>query len=204
MNRARQRGFTLIEILVASTIMVVMSMLAFWTVSEARDKVEISESHLDRLRDVQKAVHLIVSDFRTAAPRPVRELLGDGMRASMLRDLNSTNLVELSHGGWPNGAGNPRGTVQRVLYRLEDRTLVREHWIVTDATLANPPVKRELLKDVESVELRYMNNAREWVAEWPPIGSASELGFRMRPMAVEIVITLSDYDKIRRVVEVPG
>ncbi len=204
MNRHSQRGFTLLEILIASVIMVVMSVLAYRTVAEARAEVEMSESHLDRLRDVQKAMHLLVTDFRTAAPRPVREMLGDGYRASLLRDLNSVNLVELSHGGWPNGAGSPRGTVQRVLYRLEDQTLIREHWNVTDATLANAPVKRELLKEVENVEIRYLNNGREWVAEWPPIGSASDLGFRMRPLAVEIEITLSDYGKLRRVVEVPG
>lgn len=204
MTRNSQCGFTLLEILIASVIMVVMSVLAYRTVAEARAEVEMSESHLDRLRDVQKAVHLMVTDFRTASNRPVREQLGDGYRSAMLRDLNSVNLVELSHGGWPNGAGSPRGTVQRVLYRLEDRTLIREHWTVTDATLATPPVKRELLKDVESVELRYLNNGREWVAEWPPLGNDNEVGVRMRPMAVEILITLTDYGKLRRVVEVPG
>lgn len=204
MNRRLQCGFTLLEILIASVIMVVMSMLAYRTVAEARAEVEMSKSHLDRLRDVQKAVHLMVTDFRTTAPRPVREMLGDGYRASLLRDQNSVNLVELSHSGWPNGAGSPRGTVQRVRYRLEDRMLIREHWNVTDATLANPPVERELLKDVEDVQIRYLNNGREWVAEWPPIGSASQLGFRMRPLAVEIEITLTDYGKLRRVVEVPG
>lgn len=204
MRRRAQRGFTLLEILIASVIMVVMSVLAYRTVSEARAGVEMSEAHLDRLREVQKAMHLMVTDFRTTAPRPVREMLGDGHRASILRDANSANLVELSHGGWPNGAGNPRGTVQRVQYRLEDRTLIREHWNVTDATFANPPVRRDLLKEVDGVEIRYMNNGREWVSEWPPIGSASQLGSRMRPMAVEIVITLSDFGKLRRVVEVPG
>lgn len=204
MSRAKQRGFTLLEILIATVIMVIMSVLAYRTVREARAGVEITESHLDRLRDVQKALHLMVTDFRTAAPRPVREMFGDGFRASVLRDLNSTNLTELSHGGWPNGAGNPRGTVQRVVYRLEDRTLIREHWIVTDATLATPPVRRELLKDVENVEIRYMDSGRQWIAEWPPLGGDSDQGLRMRPMAVEIVIKLTDYGELRRVVEVPG
>jgi general secretion pathway protein J len=204
MDRSSQRGFTLLEILIASVIMVIMSVLAYRTVAAARADVEMSESHLDRLRDVQKAVHLMVTDFRTASNRPVREMLGDGHRASLLRDANSINLVELSHGGWPNGAGSPRGTVQRVLYRLEDRMLIREHWNVTDPTLANLPVKRELLKDVESVEIRYLDNGREWVSEWPPLGSAAAPGFSIRPMAVEIVITLTDYGKLRRLVEVPG
>jgi general secretion pathway protein J len=198
-----QRGFTLLEILVASAIMVIMSVLAYRTVGEARKGVEASEAHLDRLREVQRAIHLMVTDFRTAAPRPVRETIGDGFRAALLRDPNSVALIELSHGGWPNGAGTPRGTVQRVSYRLEERNLIREHWNVTDATLANPPVRRDLLTNVDSVEIRYMNNGREWVAEWPPLGSADD-GFRMRPLAVEIRIDLSDYGEIRRLVEVSG
>jgi len=202
--RSSQRGFTLFEIVIASFIMVIMSVGAYRAVAEARANVEISKSHLDRLREVQKGVHLMVTDFRTAAPRPVREMLGDGYRGSLVRDSNTASLVELTHGGWPNGAGNPRGTMQRVQYRLEDRTLIREHWNVTDATLANVPVRRELLTNVEDIAIRYMDNGRNWVTEWPPIGSASEIGSRMRPMAVEIVITLPDYGQLRRVVEVPG
>jgi general secretion pathway protein J len=202
--RGRQGGFTLLEILVATVIMVIMAVLAYRTVGEARVEVEMAEGHLDRLREVQRAMHLLTGDFRTAAPRPVRESIGDGYRAALMRDPNSIALVELTHAGWPNGAGLPRGTVQRVSYRLEERKLIREHWNVTDATLATPPIARELLQDVDSVEIRYMNNGREWVAEWPPAGSAADLAFRLRPLAVEITIVLADYGELRRLVEVPG
>ena len=85
-------------------------------------------------------------------------------------------LVELSHGGWPNGAGTPRGTVQRVVYRLEEGKLFREHWTVMDATLATPPVRRELLDRVERVDIRYLTNGREWIAEWPPFNNTGDLG----------------------------
>jgi general secretion pathway protein J len=202
--RSRQRGFTLLEILVATVIMVIMAVLAYRTVGEARVEVEMAESHLDRLREVQRAIHLLASDFRTIAPRPVRETIGDGYRAALMRDPNSAALIEFSRAGWPNGAGMPRGTVQRVSYRLEERKLIREHWNVTDATLASPPVTRELLQEVESVTVRYMNNGREWVAEWPPVGSPAELGSRMRPLAVEVTIVLADYGELRRIIEVPG
>jgi general secretion pathway protein J len=202
--RGRQRGFTLLEILVATFIMVIMAVLAYRTVGEARVEVEMAEGHLDRLREVQRAMHLLASDFRTIAPRPVRETIGDGYRAALMRDPNSAALLEFSHAGWPNGAGMPRGTVQRVSYRLEERKLIREHQNVTDATQASPPVTRELLRDVESVEIRYMNSGREWVTEWPPAGSAADLASRLRPLAVEVTIVLADYGKLRRLIEVPG
>ncbi len=202
--RNRNRGFTLLEILVAVAILAIMSVMAYRGVSEARVSVENAGGHMDRLREVQRAMYLLTGDFRTLVPRPIREPIGDGFRAALRRDPNAVTLVELSHGGWPNGAGTPRGTVQRVSYRLEERTLIREYWNVTDPTLANVPVARRLLNQVERIEIRYMNAGREWVTQWPPLGSPGDTGLRSRPMAVEITIVLTDYGELNRLIEVAG
>jgi len=204
MTPRRQLGFTLIEVLVASVILAIMGVMAFRGVTEARVAVVNSESHLDRLREVQRAMQVVVTDFRTLTRRPVREPIGDGMRASLLRDPNGVSLVELSRAGWPNGAGTPRGTDQRVLYRLEDGKLIRVHWTAMDATLATEPVTRELLTGVESVRIRYLNSGREWIEEWPQLNSTSTLAFFSRPVAVEFTIVLADWGEIRRIVEVAG
>ena len=202
--RQRSRGFTLLEILVSVAILSIMSVMAYRSVNSARIAVESTGSHMDRLREVQRAMNLITGDFRTLAPRPIREPIGDGFRAALRRDPNGVSLVELSHGGWPNGAGTPRGTVQRVSYRLEQQALIREYWNVTDPTLANPPVTRKLLTQVESISIRYLNSGRQWVEQWPPLGSTGDIGFRSRPMAVEVTIVLTDYGEIKRLIEVPG
>jgi general secretion pathway protein J len=189
---------------VATVILAVMGLMAYRAVSEAQVAVSAADGHMDRLRQTQRAVHLLVTDFRTLANRPVRETIGDGFRAALLRDPNGINVVELSHAGWPNGAGTPRGTVQRVVYRLEDGKLIREHWTVADPTLATPPVKREILDHVERIEIRYMNSSREWIAEWPPFNNTRDFDLTDRPLAVEITLVLSDYGELRRLVEVPG
>jgi general secretion pathway protein J len=200
--RAGQHGFTLIEILVATVILAIMGVMAYRGIAEARVAVVNAEGHLDRLRNVQRTLQIVVTDFRTLTRRPAREPIGDGYRATLLRDPNAIALVELSRAGWPNGAGLPRGTSQRVIYRLEEGKLIREHWNAMDATLATPPVKRELIDRVQRVDIRYLTNGREWVAEWPQFGNIQE--FNQRPLAVEITLVLEDYGEIRRLVEVSG
>ena len=202
--RPRQHGFTLIEILVATVILAVMGMIAYRGIAEARVAVVNAEGHLDRLRGVQRAVQLMTADFRTVTLRKVREPIGDGFRGVIQRDTSGVALVELSRAGWSNGAGLPRGTGQRVVYRLEDGKLFREHWNVMDPTLATPLVKRELLDGVERVEIRYLTSGREWIAEWPQVGNTRQGDFYERPLAVEITLVLADYGEIRRLVEVPG
>lgn len=203
MNRS-QRGFTLLEIIVAVALLALVGVMTYRGVREARVMSDQASAHMDRLREVQRAVHLMVTDLRTLAPRPARELIGDGYRPALMRDPNAVALFELTRAGWPNGAGTPRGTLQRVSYRVEDRTLIRDHWTVADPTLANEPVRRELLRGVERVEIRYLGMGREWDTQWPPLGSVGDRGFRARPLAVEFTIRLDDYGEIKRLIEVSG
>jgi general secretion pathway protein J len=116
-------------------------------------------------------------------------------------DDGGPDLVAFTRGGWANPAGIQRPTLERVSYRFANGTLRRMHWTVLDGTEASLPVRRDVLTHVKSVTFRFMNDARQWVTQWPGLGSSS---LRTRPFAVEITLQLDDWGQIVRVVEVPS
>ncbi len=203
----RRRGFTLIEVLVSIFILAVMAALCYESLSYVIRSRETTRIAFERVRAIELAMHYLVSDFEQLEPRPVRDLLGATELPALLADGRTTDLVALTRGGWPNPVGFPRGTLQRVTYRLENGTLVRLYPTVLDATLANTPVRRELLGDVTSLRIRYMDATRTWQEQWPPLTGATAIAAQpvsLRPLAVEITLETKDLGKVVRLVEVPG
>ncbi|HEX2138293.1 MAG TPA: type II secretion system minor pseudopilin GspJ [Woeseiaceae bacterium] len=199
---ARRAGFTLIELLVAVAIFAVLTAFAYGALGGTLASAEFLTVRTDRLEAVQRTIRFLTRDFQQLAPRPVREQLGDVVSPALVTDFTSDFAVELTHGGWNNPAGLPRGTLQRVAWRLQDGELVRYHWTVLDRTLDNEPSARVLLDRVESVGFRFLQDNGEWTEEWPPADGAGGLGLSLRPRAVEIVLTTEDEGVITRLLEV--
>ncbi len=199
----QRRGFTLIELLVAIVLLAIMGALSYGAYRNARVQSEALESTAARTRELQVAVAALVTDLQQIMPRPARETIGDGFRPA-LRAGNSGQILELTRGGYPNGAGLPRGTLQRVAYELEGSTLVRVSAAVVDATPSTPMLRRDLLKRVKSVSLRFMNASHVWQETWPPVDAPPEQVAHTRPLAVEFTIDTEDFGPIVRLVEIPG
>ena len=75
-KRGAAAGFTLIEILVALLILGIMSALGYGAYRAARISAERTEESLQRSREIEFGMHVLMQDFTEAAPRPVRDVLG--------------------------------------------------------------------------------------------------------------------------------
>jgi general secretion pathway protein J len=199
------RGFTLVELLVALAIFAILSALAYGGYNNSVKQNEIARTSMKRLESLQTTMRLLTQDFEQMTPRPVRDVLGDGRLPALVADKRDQNLFALTRAGWTNPAGLPRPTLQRVSYVLdEDGKLFRQHFLVLDATLANEPVRRELIDRVTSLTLRYMDSQKQWQDQWPPLNAPPVTLARSRPLAVEIRLELEDMGAITRLIEVGG
>jgi general secretion pathway protein J len=198
-------GFTLLELLVALFVSAVMFAIGYGAITQAlmnRDRVRTQQQ---RLNELQRAVRVLTQDFAQVAPRPVRDALGTGDEAALRADPRIATLLSLTRSGLGNFAGAQRPTLQRVDYAFENGVLLRLTWPVLDRTQGTTPVRRELLRDLRSVKLRYMDASRQWLEQWPAdIAASAPARLRMRPVAVEITLDTLDFGVVTRLVEVPG
>jgi general secretion pathway protein J len=198
----RNRGFTLLELLVAMSIVAVIGVMALTGLSEVIKQQSLARERTERWDQVQFAMRMVAQDLAQIHPRPTREDLGQSYQPSVLANPNAPYALEFSRAGWVNpGNRLTRGSVLRVAYEWEDDKLVRLYWPVEDRTLSTPPIRTELLSGVQDVQIRFLDRAGQWHLDWPPLTMSGPARLIARPRAVEFTVQLTDFGKVWRLVE---
>lgn len=202
-RKGRARGFTLLELLVAMAIFAIVGAMAMGGLNAVLGQQDVARRQLQRLQQVQRAVRIMTADFSQINPRIVRDQLGSDIDPPLLAECHAEGLVCLSRDGWRNPFWRqPRGTLQRVRYRVEDDKVIREYWNAMDVTLSNEPRSEVLLDEVESFGVEYLDGKGEIQTTWPP--GQLPAGDTSLPRGVSIIIELRDWGEIVRTVEVAG
>jgi general secretion pathway protein J len=197
-----QRGFTLLELLVAIMIFAIMSALAYGALRQALDTREHADKQAQRLAEVQKAMTILSRDIEQAISRPVRDPYSAELPAMQGGGLSSS-LLELTRTGWRNPAAFTRSNLQRVSYQLSDSQLLRHSYAQLDRAFDSAPDETPLLGAVKSVTVRFLNVDNQWLQYWPPAGNEDKMQ-RQLPKALELVIELEDWGSFKRILPVVG
>lgn len=201
MTRAGQRGFTLLELLVATTIVVVIGVGASMVFGQAVTNRERVGERAQALADLQRAFLFMQRDFEQVVARPARDELGDAQ--SFIGTMPDGSL-ELTRTGWINPLQTrPRGNLQRVRYRLDGDRLLREYWDHPDRQVGSTPVSTVLLTEVITFKVQFLSRPGRsdysWSDAWPPaVDLERDPLYRPAPLAVSIEVETARFGTLKR------
>ncbi|MEQ3632479.1 type II secretion system minor pseudopilin GspJ [Thalassolituus sp.] len=114
-----QRGFTLLEVMVAISITAIIGVGAVQLLSNISEASRNTDIRSEQLAGLQRFNQVITRDLEQFINRSIRDEYGD-TQPSLLLD-NGDYLLEFTRAGWRNSpvANDPRSTLQRVVYRIE-------------------------------------------------------------------------------------
>lgn len=195
--RDRQRGFTLLELIVAIAVFAVAATMAYSGLDLLLRSRANLEQGADRQRELELAVLALERDLRQALGRPARGPYGDELPAL----AGSGIAAEWSVLDLVGGRDGVHAQAVRVRWGLVDGALWRGREAVLDRSPRENVRNRKVLGGVRRLSFRYLAGARQRLDQWPPrIGiSAPE----RLPRAVEVTLQLADVGEIVRLVELP-
>ena len=196
-----QRGFTLLEMLVAIAIFALVAIMAHGGLRSVLQQRSHVEQQSEALQQLQMAMLLIGRDLTQASLRGIRDEYGDHQSALRGDSLGERRL-EFTRDGWRNPAAQPRSELQRVAYGLQDQQLLRWSWQVLDRAQDSQAYQASLLSGVEELQLRYLDAQREWQDHWPPSQGDGQIQ-PILPLAIEMRLGLQGQGEIRRLFVLP-
>lgn len=189
----KQKGFTLLELLVAMVVFSLMSVMAYGGLFNVLTGNEVITSQEERLKELQRSMMFLERDMRQVVSRPRNTGSGNTLEKAFDYGLDSDGLIEFTRAGNSNPVGVIRSSLQRIRYDLEEKVLIRKSWALVDH-IDLEPSSMSLLKDVDSLELRLLDDNNEWQTNWTKIKEI--------PKAIEITINHENWGEIKRLIPI--
>lgn len=192
-----QKGFTLLEILIALFVFTIVAMIMVSALHTALTTQSVTEKNAARFNQLQIAMLLISRDFEQIIDRPIINAAGTQEPA-----LYGTNTdIQFTHAGLANPLGElNRSTLQRTHYFLRKNSLVRETWPELDQTRHTLSSQRLLLQEVSDLRFQYLDQKGKFQNVWP----APDQADTSLPKAIRISITIKNMGKISQLYIITG
>jgi general secretion pathway protein J len=190
-RKIEPQGFTLIEILVA---LFIFTILAFILMNGLHNIISFqsgTERKAARLRDLQMALLLLSRDMQQAVNRPIT--LGNNREEAAFRGSNK-EVTFTQIGAADNHGDVPQTILSRTRYYVFEHALWRERWETLDQTTKTKVAKRELLSDIESADMQYVDQAGKLHGGWPLDGQLNQA----LPRAIVLTLNLARWGTIKQ------
>jgi general secretion pathway protein J len=182
-----EKGFTLIEILIALFIFTILSVLMMSGLKTVINMQTGVERSADRLHELQVALLTMSNDVEQAVDRPII----NAFNAIEKSFVGTTKGFALTRMGLANSKNMIRSNMQRVRY-LGGGGLIRSTWEVLDQAPQSQPVSHALLKNVSEASFQYVSADGRIYNTWPVVEQPNQ----PLPRAIRVLLTISQWGKM--------
>jgi|TARA_R110002111_G_scaffold146968_2_gene213703 general secretion pathway protein J len=195
----KNRGFTLIEILVAMAIFTIIGLASTGVLTSVINSDQLSSERFEKLEELQRAMLTMERDILQIVPRTARVNSGSasavisGGEDVLDSDADGLGFVRV---GWYNPQMLlPRSTLQAVGYRIQENQLQRLYGNYVDNVIGYEPKVKILMSDIEDFRVTFLTNAEqlEEPEEWNETYASGAL-----PIAISITLVSKTFGEIRR------
>ncbi len=183
MRGSAQRGFTLLEVLLAVAITALIGVTSAQLLRSVIDTKQGTDIRSEKLASLQRFNMVISRDIEQLINRTIRDEYGDTQES--LRIDDGDYAVEFTRSGWRNSpvASDPRSELQRVAYRTEEidsevcepaylrlqswgviepegECLVRYFWPVLDRSTDSEPLAQVVLEQIDDLRVEVLVEER--------------------------------------------
>ena len=193
----RQRGLTLLELLVAIAVFTVVASLGYQGLQQTMTAKQQITRNSEQFAALQRSMLWLESDLTSLIARPNRDYLGDYQPAIHSRGQATAMRIEFTHGGRANPAGLPQSDLERVSYHWTAQGVIRQYWPRLDAIASSRPKEILLFVNTSEFNWLFLDQQNRWHNQWPPLNYTGDTT-QLLPRAIRIGLTLPSYGRIER------
>jgi type II secretion system protein J len=202
---SKRTGFTLVEVLVASTIGVFIAMVAVGALRAIMASAEMVDSNINAAAEVRFAANMISRDLQNLYnDGNIQNTKFIGTVEPLEQDNYTSYLIFYTTGRTKARIDQPEGDLYEVEYYLmqegETSSLMRRLWPNPNKELEPGGILTVIAEDIATFDVQYFDG-EEWSEEWPEemqalpdlvaISIAAKQSDRNNPPAESVIVNLA-------------
>lgn len=178
----KQQGMTLLELLVAMTLMVIISAIAYASLNGLIDAKIHTDKVAKNLRFELLTSQQINKDFHALINRQAKDQQGNQSDAIK----GSYSSIQFNRNGHANPLNKNRAELQRIQWFVRDNALYRRSLDMLDIGSFPKWQERKYLDNVDSLNINYINSVGQESRNWPIKNSIMPIDY------IQFNITMQD------------